>query len=161
MATGFQIKKIHILKNLIGLDDDYYKDMLMSFGVGTSKALTYTEAIIFIEILEDKAVESGLWEKLPKKYEGLFRDYAMASDSQLRMIEGLWREICYFDNNKFAKISLRKFLKSKHGVDDVMFLTKDKASKVIQSIVAMKKNLKKRNGRSLNTVEEKKEQNLC
>lgn len=143
MATIYQIRKIHTLKNILGLDDDCYQDMLMSFGVGTSKNLTYTEAIIFIEILEDKAVESGLWEKLPKKYTELIRDDAMASDSQLRMIEGLWREICYFDNNKFARISLRKFLKSKHGVDDVLFLTKDKASKVIQSIISIKKNLNK------------------
>lgn len=72
MATISQIKKIHILKNLIGLDDYCYQDMLMSFGVVTSKNLTYTEAIIFIEILEDKAVESGLWEKLPKNMKDYF-----------------------------------------------------------------------------------------
>lgn len=145
MATASQIRKIHILKNILGLDEDLYQDMLMSFGVGTSKNLTYTEAIIFIDILEDKAVENSLWTKQPKKYEELKRNSRMASDSQLRMIEGLWREICYFDNNKFAKTSLRKFLKSKHGVDDVMFLTKSKASKVIQSIMAIKKNLNKSN----------------
>lgn len=145
MATASQIRKIHILKNILGLDEDLYQDMLMSFGVGTSKNLTYTEAIIFIDILEDKAVENSLWTKQPKKYEELKRNNRMASDSQLRMIEGLWREICYFDNNKFAKTSLRKFLKSKHGVDDVMFLTKSKASKVIQSIMAIKKNLNKSN----------------
>lgn len=145
MATASQIRKIHILKNILGLDEDLYQNMLMSFGVGTSKNLTYTEAIIFIDILEDKAVENSLWTKQPKKYEELKRNNRMASDSQLRMIEGLWREICYFDNNKFAKTSLRKFLKSKHGVDDVMFLTKSKASKVIQSIMAIKKNLNKSN----------------
>ena len=145
MATASQFRKIHILKNILGLDEDLYQDMLMSFGVGTSKNLTYTEAIIFIDILEDKAVENSLWTKQPKKYEELKRNNRMASDSQLRMIEGLWREICYFDNNKFAKTSLRKFLKSKHGVDDVMFLTKSKASKVIQSIMAIKKNLNKSN----------------
>lgn len=143
MATTSQIRKIHALKNILGLDDDLYVDMLMDFGVGTSKNLTYTEAIIFIEILEDRAVERRLWVKQPKKYEELNRDKQMATNAQLRMIEGLWREVCYFDNDKFAKISLRKFLKSKHKVDDVMFLTKSKASKVIQSIQAMKKNLKK------------------
>ena len=117
--------------------------MLMSFGVGTSKNLTYTESLVFIDILEDRAVERNLWEKQPKKYEELNRDSKMATNPQLRMIEGLWREVCYFDNDEFAKSSLRKFLKSKHKVDDVMFLTKHKASKVIQSIQAMKKNIKK------------------
>jgi len=143
MATIYQIKKIHVLKNILGLDDDLYRDMLMSFGVCSSKNLTYTEAVIFIEILEDKAVERHLWQKQQKKYEELNRDIIMATDSQLRMIEGLWREVCYFDNDIFAKKSLRKFLKNKHKVDDVMFLTKAKASKVIQSIQAMKKNLNK------------------
>ena len=143
MATISQIRKIHTLKNVLGLDDDLYREMLMSFGVCTSKELTYTESLVFIDILEDKAVARNLWEKQPKKYEDLNRDDKMATDAQLRMIEGLWREICYFDNDKFAKKSLRTFLKNKHRVDDVMFLTKYKASKVIHSIKAIKKNLKK------------------
>ncbi|MBO6272930.1 regulatory protein GemA [bacterium] len=143
MATTSQIRKIHTLKNILGLDDDLYVDMLMDFGVATSKNLTYTEAIIFIEILEDRAIERKLWIKQPKKYEELNRDNKMATNAQLRMIEGLWREVCYFDNDKFAQKSLRKFLKNKHSVDDVMFLTKNKASKVIQSIKAMKNNIKK------------------
>lgn len=41
--------------------------MLMSFGVQTSENLTYTEAAIFIEILEDKAVALNRWKKQSKK----------------------------------------------------------------------------------------------
>lgn len=143
MATISQIRKIHTLKNLLGLDNDLYIEMLMSFGVQSSKNLTYTEAAIFLEILEDKAVERNLWEKQPKKYSDLNRAGKMATQSQLRMIEGMWREICYYDTDKFARKSLRKFLKSKFKVDDIMFLTKAKASKVIQAISGMKKNLAK------------------
>lgn len=142
MATTSQIRKIHALKNVIGLDDDLYREMLMSFDVQSSKNLTYTEAIIFTEILEEKAVALNRWEKQPKKYENLQRAEKMASDAQLRMIEGMWREVCYYDNDQYAKKSLRKFLKSKFKVDDVMFLTKAKASKVIQALQAIKKNLK-------------------
>lgn len=144
MASASQIRKIHILKNVLCLDDDLYREMLMSFDVQSSKDLTYTEAIIFTEILEDKAVALNRWQKKPKKYEELKRSGKMATQSQLRMIEGLWREICYFDNDDFAKKSLRKFLKSKFKIDDVMFLTKDKASRVIQAISGIKKNLEKR-----------------
>lgn len=151
MATTSQIRKIHMLKNVIGLDDDLYREMLMSFGVQTSKSLTYTEAIIFIEILEEKAVAINRWQKLPKKYEGLHRSEKMASDAQLRMIEGIWREVCYFDDDSFAKQSLRKFLNSKFKVDDVMFLTKPKACKVIQALQAIKNNLKnKKSAATLN-----------
>lgn len=143
MATVFQIRKIHTLKNMLGIDDELYREMLKSFDVQSSKNLTYAEAVIFIEILEDKAIVLNRWEKQPKKYETLCRSEKMASDAQLRMIEGLWREICYFDNDIFAKKSLRKFLKSKFKTDDVMFLTKNKASKVIQAIQGIKKNLYK------------------
>lgn len=143
MATTSQIRKIHTLKSIIGLDDDVYREMLMSFDVQSSKSLSYTEAIIFAEILEEKAVALNRWQKHPKKYENLNRIDKMASNAQLRMIEGIWREVCYFDDNTFAKKSLRKFLKSKFKVDDVMFLTKAKACKVIQALQAIKKNLKK------------------
>ena len=54
---------------MLGLDNDTYEEMLLSFDVGTSKDLTYTESIIFINILERQAIERNLWKKLPKKYE--------------------------------------------------------------------------------------------
>lgn len=142
MATISQIKKIHSLKNVLGLDDDLYREMLMSFDVQSSKNLTYTEASILIEILEEKAVAVNRWTKQPKKYEDLNRSNKMATNAQLRMIEGLWREISYYDTDDFAKKSLRKFLKSKFKTDDVIFLTKAKASKVIQAISGIKKNIK-------------------
>ncbi len=150
MATTFQIKKIHTLKNILGMDDDLYHEMLMSFDVQTSKNLTFTEATIFIEILEEKAIAINKWTKQPKKYAELNRSDNMASDAQIRMIEGLWREICYFNNDKFAKKSLRKFLKSKFRVDDVMFLTRAKSCKVIQAITAIKKKLKEKSAATLN-----------
>ena len=143
MVSSFQIKKIHTLKNLLSIDSDLYIDMLMSFGVQSSKNLTFTEANILLEILEEKAVAQNLWVKQPKKYESLKRNENMASSAQLRMIESLWREIAYINNDKFSKSSLRKFLKNKFKIDDIMFLTKTKATKVIQGIMAIKKSIKK------------------
>ena len=149
MATTFQIRKIHALKNVIGMDDDLYREMLMSFDVTSSKDLTFTEAAIFVDILEDKAVAINKWIKQPKKYADLNRTENMASDAQLRMIESLWRDVCYFNDDKFAKKSLRKYLKSKFKVDDIMFLTRAKACKVIQAITAIKKKLKEKSAATL------------
>ena len=143
MATPSQIKRIHILKSLLGLDDDLYREMLMSFGVCSSKDLTFTEASVMLDILETRAEERNLWKRMPKPYEDLNRDSKMATPPQLRMIKGLWREIWYFDNNEFANKSLRKFLKTKFKVDDINFLTKTKAIKVIQAIKAIKQKLEK------------------
>ena len=149
MATNSQIKKIHTLKNVLGIDDDLYRELLCEYGVSSSKDLAYKDAITFTESLENNAVAKGLWVKKPKKYAGLNRDKEMATDSQIRMIEGLWRELSYFDDDKFAKKSLRKFLSRTHKVDDDMFITKDKASKVINSIIAMKNNYVKKSAKAL------------
>ena len=62
MATPSQIKRIHILKSLLGLDDDLYREMLMSFGVCSSKDLTFTEASVMLDILETRAEERNLWK---------------------------------------------------------------------------------------------------
>lgn len=142
MSTYAQIKKIHTLKNVLHLDDDLYVDMLMSFGVQSSKDLTTTEAGIFLEILEEKAVAINRWEVRNKKYEELSaRDTDMATPAQLRMIEAMWREVCYIDSPEFAKQSLRKFIQNKFKIADIKFLTKKKAVKVIRAISAMKQKL--------------------
>ena len=142
MSTFAQIKKIHTLKNVLHLDDDLYLDMLMSFGVQSSKNLTTTEAGIFLEILEEKAVLTNKWEVRNKKYEELSsRDEDMATPAQLRMIEAIWREVCYIDSPDFAKQSLRKFIQNKFKIADIKFLTKKKAVKVIRAISAMKQKL--------------------
>jgi len=142
MSTYAQIKKIHVLKNILHLDDDLYLDMLMSFGVQSSKGLTTTEAGIFLEILEEKAVLTTKWEIRNKKYEELSsRDADMATPAQLRMIEAVWRDVCYIDTYEFARQSLRKFIQNKFKIDDIKFLTKKKAVKVIRAITAMKQQL--------------------
>lgn len=140
--TKFQIRKIHFLKNLLGIDEETYREMLRSFDVSSSKNLTYTEAKILLEILEDNAEKANLWVKRGLKYDDPTRAPFMASGAQRRMIEGLWRELSYKDNDIFAKQSLRKFLKQKFNVEDTSFLTKEKATKVIQAITLMKRNLK-------------------
>ena len=142
MITSAQIKKIHTLKSVLHLDDDLYIEMLMSFGVQSSKNLTTTEASIFLDILEKKAVLTNIWEKRNQKYDDLnIRDEDMATPPQLRKIEAMWRDICYIDSPEFAKQSLRKFLQNKFKIADIKFLTKKKAVKVIRAIFEIKKKL--------------------
>jgi len=147
MITSAQIKKIHTLKTVLHLDDELYVEMLMSFGVQSSKKLTCAEANIFIDILEEKAAWTNQWKKRNNKYEELSNRYnskevAMATPPQLRMIEAIWREICYVDTDEFAKQSLRKFLQNKFKISDIKFLTKNVAVRVIRAILQIKQNIK-------------------
>lgn len=143
MITSAQIRKIHTLKSVLNLDNELYVEMLMSFGVQSSKKLTYAEANIFIDILEEKAAWTNKWKKRSKKYEELndrinSKELAMATPPQLRMIEAIWREICYVDTDEFAKQALRKFLQNKFKISDLKFLTKNTAVRVIRAILQIK-----------------------
>ena len=73
MSTTYQIKKIHTLKNVLGLDDDTYRQMLLSFDVCSSKDLTQAEAEIFIDILQNDAkyIQKNNYNKIvfPRKHD--------------------------------------------------------------------------------------------
>ena len=126
VSTKYQIKKIHTLKTILGLDDDLYRDMLMSFGVLSSKNLTQGEAKVLIEILEDKVNELKIMPK--KKFDELDNRENMATPLQLRKLEALWADI---SGKKDKKKTLREFLNKHFHVDDLRFLTKKRASQII------------------------------
>ena len=52
MSTSLQITQIHTLKNILGLDDDLYREMLASFGVYSSK-----KHIIHTSIYRSKVIK--------------------------------------------------------------------------------------------------------
>ena len=143
MITAFQIKQIHTLKNILGLEEDQYRKMLASFDVYSSKSLTETEAQIFISVLNDKVKtlkRIGL-----KKYDDYTgRSSVMATPLQLRKLEATWADICNSDDKKEQKESLRKYIKKQFRVDDIRFMTKNKASRVIAILeqIRIKKYLK-------------------
>jgi len=137
MITTWQIKKIHTLKSVIGLEEDLYRDMLASFGVYSSKDLTSTEGDIFIEILEDKIKSSK--SNCSKKYEDFAgRDEAMATPAQLRKIEVVWADIKGSKDRDILVKSLRAYIKRQFHVDDIRFITKARAAKIIAILEKIK-----------------------
>lgn len=137
MSTALQIKRIHTFKTQLGIDDELYREMLASFGVCSSKNLTETEAEIFIEILNDKSKK--VKPRKPKKYDDLSqRDTKMSTPLQLRKIEAIWWDICDSAENIKQIRSLRKFIKRQCKIDDIKFLSKREASKLIAVLEKIK-----------------------
>ena len=136
MATKSQIKRIHMLKSRLGIDESTYREMLSGFGVLSSKEMNYEKANELLKILEFDAIPLGLWEQKPLKYENFNREN-MATPSQLRLIMGLWREDTT-DNDHDSQVKLWKFLYRQFKISDITFLTKDKVSAVIHAIKQMK-----------------------
>ena len=139
MITYTQIKRIHILKNIIGLNDKTYRDMLSSFEVYSSKYLTEAEADIFISALEYEANKRN--KIYYKKFEDLnSRDENMATPAQLRKIEVLWKDICNSNDLSYRKKTLRLYFRKKFRIDDIRFLTKKRASVIIPILEKIRKN---------------------
>lgn len=124
--TNKQLSKIHTLKTKKGISEENYRDALLSYGVKSSKSLTKEQAAHFISVLEGKP-QRKKYAELEGRYEYL------ATPAQLRYIEKLWEKIAR-DKSKDA---LRAFIKSKVDVDDVTFLTKQKAAKIIYILQKM------------------------
>lgn len=139
MITIPQIKQIHTLKNVLGLDDDLYREMLSSFGVYSSKDLTEAEARIFIDVLNDKLKK--ICVEYTKKYdEWLNRSSNMATPPQLRKMEAIWNDLHPEQSKIEQKKSLRNFLKTKFHINDIRFLSKPRASVIIAVLEKIKFN---------------------
>ena len=137
MSTALQIKRIHTFKTQLGIDDELYREMLASFGVCSSKNLTETEAEILIEILNDKSKK--VKPRKPKKYDDLSqRDDKMSTPLQLRKIEAIWWDICDSAESVKQIRSLRKFIQRQCKIDDIKFLSKREASKLIAVLEKIK-----------------------
>src|SRR5574344_895853 len=133
MITPSQIRQIHTLKNILGLDDELYRDMLASFDVYSSKKLTETEATIFIEKI------AFTKKNCHKKYDELYtRDRNMATPPQLRKIEAIWSDISNAKSTEEFRKSLRHFISKQFHIDDIRFMTKYRASKIIAVLEKIK-----------------------
>ena len=127
MSTLQQIRKIHTLKSLLCMSDEVYRKHLQSFEVASSKNLTEAEADILISIFEKKAQVLNL-----KKYDGFIgRDEDMATPLQLRKMEAVWKDICRNKEKNHRHKSLRRYLSLHFHINDIRFLTKYRAGRII------------------------------
>lgn len=141
-----QIKKIHALKNQIGMDDDTYRAALNAqYGVQSCKDLTFVHAARFITDLEQKAgLVSGNGRNPPgnsyrRKYENLRERDGMATPRQLRKIEAMWAGVSRAETEEARAAALRHFLKRIVGLEDLRFLESWQVRKVINALEAMEK----------------------
>lgn len=137
MITKDQIKKIHTMKNLLGLDNELYREMLLKFKVQSSKELSKEQAKKLIDIFEVNAIGSK------NKYNELSNRADMATPAQLRKIEAMWVKFLKIADNKEAidknraKKSLRKLLQKLYKVSDLRFLPRNKVPKILKTIETM------------------------
>ena len=125
MATPAQIKKIHILKSALHLDEDTYRATLAGFGAKSSKDRGFTigKADELIEDLVEKAVAAGVWEKR-KPAQKAQAKRRLADDPQSKMIRAHWIQLHQAGKvTDPSEAALCKFVKRMTRKDDLSWLS--------------------------------------
>ncbi len=145
LSTAKQRQMIGYFRKLLCLSDDIYHDILWTWGVDTSKALTATQAEVLLNQLKQQAIGQGKYQPKAQyksqkwKYNNYSdRDEDMASPAQLRMIEGLWFEVSFQTNDTDRETALNKLCQKITGKARLVFITKKEASKLLKALKTMK-----------------------
>jgi phage gp16-like protein len=126
------LAKIHIAKKELNLSDDTYRDILYrKFRVGTSAALSNSQAMVLVHHFKDLGWQP---KTKPKKYDDQKGDVYSATPAQKRKIEAMWHDL--YRGNEETK-HLRQFLWNHFKISDIRFLDKDKAYDVIEAMKSM------------------------
>ena len=136
MATPAQIKKIHILKSALKIDDDTYRATLAAFGAKSSKdrSFSFTKADQLIQDLEEKAVAAGVWQK--RKAARKVQDgRKLADDDQSKKIRALWIQLHQVGKVKdSSEGALGSYVKRMTSVEALQWLNVKQASRVIEAL---------------------------
>lgn len=141
--TKGQISKLHILKQQLRMSEEEYGAALESYGVNTSKQLSYEQAADLINKLTKllpKSMRAELQQQKEKKlkYDELGIRYNeqlnehYATPKQLRMIEAMW-----MTSNRVAnktEEALLKFIKRITGKDRMEWLLISDIRKIVKAI---------------------------
>ena len=123
------IRLIHTAKNALGLDEEAYRAILEGAGLSSSKEIQNAEQ--FTNVM-DAFRALGFTPKPTQKKLSIHEENQgfLCSRKQLYYILGLWE----LASRRKDEQSLRAMIKRVAGVDDIRFLTKQKASAVILAL---------------------------
>jgi phage gp16-like protein len=140
-----QIKTIHTLKGMLGMDRESYEALLQQVAqdpkVTSSKALSWREAEQLVEELQRKKDGSSTSPvKVPRKkpFEDLDGRPGMASGAQCRLLAAMWGEVSRAENAEAKTKALNKFIKRIVGVDDIRFVKGWQVEKLVKALEKMK-----------------------
>jgi hypothetical protein len=136
-----QIKRIHILKSSLRLDDDSYRAMLSGYGVSTSKELTFSRAAELIVKMESMIlrmkVNSKARPQTQLKYDDLGSRPGMASPGQLRLIDVLWSKVSRQPDQTSRDKALGAFIDRIVKIQKIEWLEPRHVKKIVTALKKM------------------------
>lgn len=145
MSTPKQRQKIGFIRKLLGLDaGDTYYEMLLDYGIESSKDLTDSQAQEFLNRLKNMAIGAGVYKPRINfvfkslQFEDLANRDGMATPKQLRKIEAMWVDVSVKTQPEDIKRSLNSFIKRITGKGDIKFVEQNDVQKIIKALSEMK-----------------------
>ncbi len=132
MPTNAQIKKIHVLKSDLHIENEDYRSLLADYHklddgpVLSSKDLSVQQASAVIGTLEHKLDET------PE-----VRSRIYASERQMKMLFALWRSITDARDHEGVRKTLQSFLEHHFHIRDMDHLPKKKVPKIVRALTVM------------------------
>lgn len=137
MIDRGQIKTIHALKGRLGLDENTYRAALSTYGVESSKGLTWRHAEELIADLRIKAGQPSDRRRLPRqRHADMDSRPGMATGAQCRLLEALWSQVSRAEAGS-REIALNHFVKRILGVDALRFIKSYQVEKLVRAMEAM------------------------
>lgn len=144
-STRGQIAKIHVLKSQLRLSDEEYGAALESYGVTTSKDLTYEHAASLIKQMteylplnkfkgQNQKIKAKKYDKLGIRYNEQLQEH-YATPRQLRMIEAMWMTSPRVENKN--EQAFLKFVKRITGKEKLEWLMLSDIRKIVKGIKSL------------------------
>ncbi|MDP4176291.1 MAG: DUF1018 domain-containing protein [Bacteroidota bacterium] len=136
MITPGQIKLIRYTANKCGLNEDEYRELIMSYGVMHTKQLDEDAAKQIIKMFKEKFgfEYKRKKEKIKQEVSGK-REWPFATQKQVNYIIMLWIK----HSNLKSKESLNKFCKRITGIDRIEWIKHFEVQKLIRAIESLSK----------------------
>lgn len=144
-VTKGQIAKIHTLKSQLNLSDEEYGAALESYGVATSKDLSYQQAADLtrrlVKLLPKELRDASTSSATKQKYDELGirwnekRREHYATPKQLRMLEAMWMTSTRVEHK--TEEAFKKFVKRISGKEKLEWLMMSDVRKIKKAIESL------------------------
>jgi len=135
-----QIKRIHVLKSALKLNDDSYRDMLSGYNASSCKSLDFAAAAELIVKMDSLLLRMRVDSSRPqtqKKFDELGDRPGMASPAQLRKIDIMWRNVSRQTDQKSRDHARDSFIDRICKIKKIEWLEPSHVKMVIKALEKM------------------------
>lgn len=132
------VRRIKALQGLAGIGEEDYRAFLWGYGVESCKQLDVGQARQLIEVLQQMVNRIPEKRPVPKRFAEIGgRHVLMATERQLRMLEGMWMQITRQTTTERAREALAEWIHRRYGIGSIEWIRREDVGKIKRALEAM------------------------